>query len=61
MITKFKNFDLSEGRGKKYLIKRYRKKNLILLMIKAITLTPLSVKNAINKLNSIKKKILKNI
>ena len=40
MITKFKNFDLSEGRGKKDLIKR---KNLILLM-KAITLTRFQLK-----------------
>tara|TARA_B100001057_G_scaffold13815_1_gene13137 strand:- start:20626 stop:23382 length:2757 start_codon:yes stop_codon:yes gene_type:complete len=57
MVSKMKNFDLSEGRGKKYLVKRYNKKfNFI---DESYNANPLSVKNAINKFNSIKKKNFK--
>ena len=51
--AKLKNFESPEGRGKKYLITRYKKKfNLI---DESYNANPLSVKNAINKLNLIKK------
>ncbi len=53
VLSKLKNFDLSEGRGKKYFIKRYNKKfNFI---DDSYNANPLSVKNAISKLNSVKK------
>ncbi len=53
VVPKIKNFDLSEGRGKKYFVKRYNKKfNFI---DESYNANPLSVKNAINKLKSIKK------
>ena len=46
--SKFKNFELLDGRGKKYFISRYKKKfNLI---DESYNANPLSVKNAINKL-----------
>ena len=49
----FKNLEPPEGRGKKYLISRYKKKfNLI---DESYNANPLSVKNAIKKLNMIKK------
>ena len=50
---------MSEGRGKKYSIKRYNKK--FRLIDESYNANPLSVKNAIKKLNSIKKKNLRNI
>ena len=51
--AKLKNFESPEGRGKKYSIMRYKKKfNLI---DESYNANPLSVKNAINKLSSIKK------
>ncbi len=49
----FKDFDSPDGRGKKHYIKRYNKKfNLI---DESYNANPLSVKNAIRKLSSIKK------
>tara|TARA_B100001248_G_C27396456_1_gene465897 strand:- start:2389 stop:5151 length:2763 start_codon:yes stop_codon:yes gene_type:complete len=49
----FKNFESLEGRGKKYFIKRYKKKfNLI---DESYNANPSSVKNAINRLSLIKK------
>jgi len=55
--AKFKNFELSEGRGKKYSIKRYNKKfNFI---DESYNANPLSVKNAVNRLGLIKKKKFK--
>ena len=50
---KFVNFESSEGRGKKYTISRYNKK--FKLVDESYNANPLSVKNAIKKLNSIKK------
>ena len=51
--VKLSNFESPEGRGKKYSIVRYKKKfNLI---DESYNANPLSVKNAINKLNLIKK------
>mgnify|MGYP001249332257 FL=1 len=51
--VKLKNFESPEGRGKKYKIIRYKKKfNFI---DESYNANPLSVKNAINKLNLIKK------
>ena len=55
--TKFKNFIPSEGRGRKHLISRYKKK--FKLIDESYNANPLSVKNAINKLNSIKKEKFK--
>ena len=55
--AKIKNFESPEGRGKKYSIIRYKKKfNLI---DESYNANPLSVKNAINKLNLIKKEKFK--
>ena len=57
IITKFQKIELSEGRGKKHLIKRYKKKfNFI---DESYNASPLSVKNAINKFSSIKKENFK--
>ena len=54
---KIKNYESPEGRGKKYLISRYKKKfNLI---DESYNANPLSVKNAINKLSLIKKEKFK--
>ena len=54
---KFMKIQPSEGRGKKYFISRYKKKfNLI---DESYNANPLSVKNAIKKLNSIKKENFK--
>ena len=60
-LLKIKNlinfFSSVEGRGKKYMIKRYKKEfNFI---DESYNANPLSVKNAINKLNSIKKEKFK--
>ena len=55
--NKYKNFDLPEGRGKKYLISRYKKK--FKLIDESYNANPLSVKNAIIRLGSIKKNKLK--
>jgi len=55
--AKLKNFESPEGRGKKYSIIRYKKKfNLI---DESYNANPLSVKNAIHKLNLIKKEKFK--
>ncbi len=55
--TKIKNFETPEGRGKKHSIIRYKKKfNLI---DESYNANPSSVKNAINKLNLIKKEKFK--
>ena len=51
--TKYKNLESSEGRGKKYLIKRYNK---IQLIDESYT-NPLSVKYAIKRFSLIKKEI----
>ena len=51
--NKLKYLESPEGRGKKYFIKRYNKK--FKLIDESYNANPLSVKNAINKLNSIKK------
>ena len=49
----FKNFQSPEGRGKKYSILRYKKK--FKLIDESYNANPLSVRNAIKKLTSIKK------
>ena len=55
--SKYVNFQSSDGRGKKHHILRYKKKfNLI---DESYNANPLSVKNAINRLNLIKKKNFK--
>ncbi len=55
--NKIKSFESPKGRGKKYLIMRYKKKfNLI---DESYNANPLSVKNAINKLGLIKKEKFK--
>ena len=54
---KFKNLELSEGRGKQHLISRYNKR--FKLIDDSYNASPLSVKNAIRKLSSIKKKNIK--
>ena len=55
--ARLKNFESPEGRGKKYSITRYKKRfNLI---DESYNANPLSVKNAINKLNLIKKEKFK--
>ncbi len=57
IILKIKNFESPEGRGRKYSIIRYKKKfNLI---DESYNANPLSVKNAISKLNLIKKEKFK--
>ncbi len=53
MIVNFKNLQPSEGRGKIYEAKRYNKK--FKLIDESYNANPLSVKNAINVLSSIKK------
>ena len=55
--SKFKNLEPSKGRGKKYLIKRYRKK--FKFIDESYNANPLSVKNAISRFNSIKKEKFK--
>ena len=50
---RFKNLEAPEGRGKRHLISRYKKK--FRLIDESYNANPLSVKNAINKLNLIKK------
>ena len=52
--SKFKKHEPTGGRGKKHFISRYNKK--FKLIDESYNANPLSVKNAINKLNSIKKK-----
>ncbi len=51
--TKFKDIELSDGRGRGHNISRYNKK--FKLIDESYNANPLSVKNAIKKLNSIKK------
>jgi MurE/MurF fusion protein len=53
----FKNFEPSAGRGKTHLISRYNKR--FTLIDESYNANPLSVKNAINSFNSIKKKKFK--
>ena len=53
----FKNFESPAGRGKKYLINRYKKK--FKLIDESYNANPLSVKAAINKISSIKKEKFK--
>ncbi len=55
--NKFKNFELSEGRGKRHLIKRYKKR--FRFIDESYNANPLSVKNAIDKFSSIKKEKFK--
>ena len=55
--NKFKNLESPEGRGKKHQITRYRKK--FKLIDESYNASPLSVKNAINKLGLIKKEKVK--
>ncbi len=55
--SKFKKYEPVEGRGKKYLISRYKKK--FKLIDESYNANPLSVKNAIMKLGSIKKERFK--
>ena len=55
--NKFKHLGLLEGRGKKYSVLRYKKK--FKLIDESYNANPLSVKNAINKLSSIKKEKFK--
>jgi len=51
--NKFKNFGSPDGRGKKHFITRYKKR--FKLIDESYNANPLSVKNAIQKLNLIKK------
>ena len=55
----FKNFEPSDGRGKIHTISRYNKK--FKLIDESYNANPLSVKNAINNFDLIKKENLKNI
>jgi len=55
--SRFKNFQPSEGRGKIYNIKRYKKK--FKLIDESYNANPLSVKNAIKNFNSIQKEKFK--
>ena len=55
--TVLKNIEPSEGRGKEYLIYRHRKK--FRFIDESYNANPLSVKNAINRLNIIKKENFK--
>ena len=57
VLTKFKNFNSPEGRGKKYIILRYKKK--FKFIDESYNANPLSVKNAIKKLSLIKKEKFK--
>ncbi len=57
VLSKFKNLEPSKGRGKKYYIKRYNKK--FKFIDESYNANPLSVRNAIRKLNLIKKKKFK--
>ena len=53
VLKKFKKLSPSEGRGKKYIINRYKKK--FKFIDESYNANPLSVKNAIKKLSLIKK------
>jgi murE/murF fusion protein len=55
--SKFKNFEIPEGRGKKHHILRYKKK--FKFIDESYNANPSSVKNAIQKLNLIKKEKFK--
>ena len=57
IIIFFKNQEASEGRGKTHLISRYNKR--FKLIDESYNANPLSVKNAIHKLNFIKKEKFK--
>ena len=57
ILSKFKNYNLSDGRGKKYTILRYNKK--FRLIDESYNANPLSVKNAIKNLSFIKKEKFK--
>ena len=56
-IEKFKNFDLSDGRGKKHLIFRYKKK--FKLIDESYNANPSSVRNALQNFGYIKKENFK--
>ena len=55
--SKFKDLEPSVGRGKKYLISRYKKK--FKFIDESYNANPLSVRNAISRFNSIEKKNFK--
>ena len=57
IINNFKNYEPSEGRGKIHKIKRYKKN--FKLIDESYNANPISVKNAIQKLGSIKKQKFK--
>ena len=57
ILSKFKSFELAEGRGKKHCIIRYKK--FFKLIDESYNANPTSVKNAVNKLNLIKKQKFK--
>jgi len=57
ILKNFKNFEPIEGRGKTHNITRYNKK--FKLIDESYNANPLSVKNAINNFNNIKKKKIK--
>ncbi len=57
IINNFKNYEPSEGRGKIHKIKRYKKN--FKLIDESYNANPISVKNAIQKLGSIKKRKFK--
>ena len=57
IINNFKNYEPSEGRGKIHNIKRYKKN--FKLIDESYNANPISVKNAIQKLGSIKKQKFK--
>ena len=56
-LNNFKNYEPSEGRGKIHNIKRYKKN--FKLIDESYNANPISVKNAIQKLGSIKKQKFK--
>ncbi len=57
IYPKFRNLEPSSGRGKKYLISRYKKK--FKFIDESYNANPLSVKNAISRFSSIKKEKFK--
>ena len=59
VIKKFSTYNPIDGRGKIHKIKRYNKK--FKLIDESYNANPLSVKNAINNFNNIKKQNFKNV
>ena len=53
ILSKIKNIEPSEGRGKKHLISRYKRK--FVLIDESYNANPLSVRNAIERFNTIQK------